>query len=431
MLTKHFKAFPLCFFVEKINMSILRRLSTPELWETFYIKRTDNERMDRREAEDLRAFIDAREYLPVIERIEAGIPFPFPHKKQINKMHSNKKRIIYTFDRAENYVLKLLAQQLHAYDGCFGKNLYSFRNDCGVRHAIADLTGVPGIDGMYAYKADIHDYFNSVDVSLLLPLLRQMLGEAERDLFEFLRELLENEWVLWEEKAVRKQKGIMAGVPVSSFLANLYLADMDAFFAREGVPYARYSDDVLLFAPTRAQLEQRVRQLHEYLAARHLRLNPEKEAYIEPGEPWNYLGFSYCRGVIDVSPVTIDKLKGKMKRKARALQRWRLRKGASPEQAIRAYIRHFNRKFFANTAEHELTWCRWFFPVINTVTGLKEIDHYMQQCIRFLVSGKYTKANYNLRYETMRQLGYRSLVGAYYQKGGTNCKTVPREAKKE
>ena len=70
-------------------MSILRRLSTPELWEAFYIKRTDDERMDRREAEDLRAFIDAREYLPVIERIEAGIPFPFPHKKQINKMHSN------------------------------------------------------------------------------------------------------------------------------------------------------------------------------------------------------------------------------------------------------------------------------------------------------------------------------------------------------
>lgn len=85
-----------------------------------------------------------REYLPVIERIEAGIPFPFPHKKQINKMHSNKKRIIYTFDRAENYVLKLLAQQLHAYDGCFGKNLYSFRNELRCAACNCGLTGSAG-----------------------------------------------------------------------------------------------------------------------------------------------------------------------------------------------------------------------------------------------------------------------------------------------
>lgn len=111
-----------------------------------------------------------------------------------------------------------------------------FRSDRGVRQAIADLTGVPGIDGMYAYKADIHDYFNSVEVSGLLPLLWQVMGETEPDLFEFLRKLLENEWVLWEGKEVRAKKGIMAGVPVSSFLANLYLREMDAFFAQRACP---------------------------------------------------------------------------------------------------------------------------------------------------------------------------------------------------
>lgn len=404
-------------------MGILQQLGNPDFWEAFYKKKIEGGHMGRQEAEDLRAFMDAREYLPVAEGIGKEEWVPLPRKKQINKMHSNQKRVVYTFDRAENYVLKLLAQQLHVYDNCFSDGLYSFRSDRGVRQAIADLTGVPGIDGMYAYKADIHDYFNSVEVSRLLPLLWQVMGETEPDLFEFLRKLLENEWVLWEGKAVRAKKGIMAGVPVSSFLANLYLREMDAFFVQEGVPYARYSDDILLFAPTREQLEQRVRQLHGYLAAYGLQLNPEKEAYAQPGEPWEYLGFSYCRGVIDVSKSTVEKLKGKMKRKARALQRWRQRKGATPEQAIRAYIRYFNRKFFENTAEHELTWCRWFFPVINTADGLREIDHYMQQCIRFLFGGKYSKANFNLRYETMRQMGYRSLVGAYYQKRRGNSKT--------
>jgi hypothetical protein len=112
----------------------------------------------------------------------------------------------------------------------------------------------------------------------------------------------------------------------------------------------------------------------------------------------------------------VEKLKAKMRRKARALVRWQARKELDGVQAAKAFVRVFNRKLFENDAEHELTWVRWYFPLINTADSLKIIDAYSQQCIRFLATGRHTKAAYNFRYADMKALGYRSLVHEYYKK---------------
>ena len=62
-----------------------------------------------------------------------------------------------------------------------------------------------------------------------------------------------------------------------------------------------------------------------------------------------------------------------------------------------------------------MTWSLWFFPVINTVESLQLIDSYAQDCLRFILSGTRTKARYNVRYEELKALGYRSLVNEYYR----------------
>ena len=47
--------------------------------------------------------------------------------------------------------------------------------------------------------------------------------------------------------------------------------------------------------------------------------------------------------------------------------------------------------------------------------GLKEIDAYLQKYIRYLSTGRHTKANYRVRYADMKALGYRSLVHEFYR----------------
>ena len=117
---------------------------------------------------------------------------------------------------------------------------------------------------------------------------------------------------------------------------------------------------------------------------------------------------------VDNRPAKIIKLEKKMKRKARALRRWSDRNGAGGEKAAKAFIRIFNRKLLESPADNELTWSYWFFPVINTDDSLRRIDRYAQDCLRYLISGRRTKARYNVRYEQLKKLGYRSLVHEYY-----------------
>ena len=43
------------------------------------------------------------------------------------------------------------------------------------------------------------------------------------------------------------------------------------------------------------------------------------------------------------------------------------------------------------------------------------LDQYLQENIRYLSTGRHTKANYRVAYAQMKALGYRSLVHAYYE----------------
>ena len=162
------------------------------------------------------------------------------------------------------------------------------------------------------------------------------------------------------------------------------------------------------------EAEAYAEEIRRFLAERKLQINPAKECFFSPAEGWTFLGFA-CRGyVIDIAPASVRKIKQKMQRKARALLRWRERNGISGEKAAAAFIRIFNRKLLESPTDSELTWSYWFFSVINTTESLHEIDCYAQDCIRFLMTGRRTKARYRVRYEEMKRLGYRSLVHAYY-----------------
>ena len=108
-------------------------------------------------------------------------------------------------------------------------------------------------------------------------------------------------------------------------------------------------------------------------------------------------------------------MKGKIRRATKRLMRWSSKNHLEPEKAMKGLINHFNRVFFENSDTESLTWSRWFFPVINHTDGLKEIDHYLQQNIRFLSTGKHNKTNYKTDYDKLKRLGYKSLVNEFYK----------------
>lgn len=394
--------------------SILTQLTRQETWEAFLAYRLMKGRFTWHEFDEADRFVEQEAYLHLAQRIAQGGGIGIPRKKIINKMGTGKKRVVYSFAPDEMVILKLLAFKLYDYDACFSPNCYAFRRGIKASDAIFRIRRDIGDRRMWAYKLDIHDYFNSISIDILLPMLAEMLAD-DLPLYRFFEKMLTDDRVEYNGETIHEHHGVMAGTPTAPFLADVYLKEVDSFFHDAHVVYARYSDDIILFAPDRETLMAYKGKMAEFLRKYRLEVNPDKENIYSPDEAYEFLGFKCHAYDIDISEATKKKMKGKIRRATRSLMRWKLRNNMEPEKAMKGLINHFNRVFFEDDDTETLTWSRWFFPVINQTDGLKEIDHYLQQNIRFLSTGKHNKANYKINYAQLKQLGYKSLVNEYYQ----------------
>lgn len=398
-------------------MAIWEKLYLQEQWQAFLQYKEEKQHLSETEKKELEEYIQKKEYLDVLSQVEEKL-LPLPLRKEINKTGASKKRVVYSFPKEFNYLLKLLTYCLQEYDELFGENCYAFRRNYGVKDAVKCLKRQKELQNKYCLKADISNYFNSVDVPILLSKL-SFLREKDEQVYCFLAELLSrDEAIRAEGKEVCKiteKRGAMAGIPVSPFLANVYLMDVDRYFEAENVLYFRYSDDILLFADSAEELERYKAQLFERLEDNRLQINPSKLQEYQPAEAFEFLGFCFRQGEVDLAESTIVKIKGKIKRKAHALRRWQQKKNLPPERAAKGFIKAMNRKFFVRGDGNEFSWCRWFFPCLTSDEGLKEIDAYMQEYVRFCVTGRHYKGNYKVSYAQMKEWGYKSLVHEYYQ----------------
>ena len=394
-------------------MSLLDLLDDKDTWKSFLSYKLDKGHMPRREEQALKAFIDSEAYLPAAQTLKGGAKLPPPQMIHINKLGTARKRIVYSFEEDVMWVLKLLAWLLYAYDAHQPEGCYSFRRNYGAHRAFRDIIRTPDINGHWCCKLDISDYFNSIQIPRMLSIL-QTLCEEDGALFAFFEHLLTADVFVFDGVLHHEKRGAMAGIPTAPFLANLYLRELDAWFVERGLPYARYSDDIIIFAKSAEEIQECLAHAKRIIGEHGLKINMEKASLSAPGESWEFLGMSYHAGTIDISEATKAKLKGKIRRKARSLRRWMLRKNATSEQAQRALIRSFNRKFYGIHNESDLTWSRWFFPLLTTSVSIREIDHYLQLYVRYLSTGHFNGANYRLCYKDIKAYGYRSLVHEYY-----------------
>ena len=400
--------------------TLLSQLTSHTVWLDFLKVKTECGHTKKKELARLKHFVENKMYSGIATQILSGnYTFQLPVKTEINKSGSNKKRVVYRFDSDETMVLKLLAHLLYKYDGVMSRACYSFRKHITAKNALDDITSIPCLSDKYVLKADIHNYFNSIPADKLANEITQNITDDE-PLQKLLVDIVTvNKSIVYTEKdkseTITENRGAMAGVPVSAFFANIYLTPLDEIFTQRGIPYFRYSDDIMVFADSEEEILEHKNLIFNYIESRGLSINPDKVKISNPGEVWEFLGFCYRNGRIDLADATITKIKSKIKRKAKALMRSRLRKNRSFDDVAADLIDHFNRKFYREFSDNDFTWSRWFFPVITTDQSLKIIDDYLVEYVRFLHTGRHTKKNFEVSYPEIKELGFKSLVNEYYK----------------
>lgn len=418
---------------------------------------------DKSEIDSIKNYIDNSTYEAMKMKLLNGtFPDEPATKLIINKAGTSKKRVVYSYSSDINITLKFIAYKLHYFDYLFADNCYSFRHNYGVSNAIRKIKHNKHIKSQFCLKVDIKNYFNSMNIDILLSKL-EVIKSTDLILYKLFENILSENHVYYNGKIITEAHGGMAGIPISPFFANIYMSDIDTYFYENNIEYYRYSDDIILFADTYEDLMSLKTILYSKINDLKLEINHEKEYITKPGEVWEFLGFSYCNGEIDLSENSIRKMKQKIKRKSEALRRWQRKKGLPSEKAAIGFINTINNKLYGrnnsnvksddftsdkcssasltgissdtsldisskNFADSPLetvekfsndfsdfTWSRWFFPNITTTKGLKIIDDYMQEYIRYTITGRHYKGNYRIKYETLKKLGYRNLVNEYYK----------------
>ena len=384
-------------------------------WNEFLEYKTGKDFVSKKEKELFTDFIINKKYKTICSQISKGTySFSVPKKHLISKGHSSKKRTVYTFNNEEMIVLKFISYLLYEYDYLFSPNLYSFRNNSSVKNAIHNISNIKNINKMHGYKVDISNYFNSIDINILIKNLENDI--PDKLLFNLIKNILKNEYVEFNGEKIKEQKGVMAGTPISAFLANYYIKEIDEFFWAQKLVYCRYADDIILFCKDKNELENYQKYLIDFFEKYNLKINKDKEYFFEPDDKWEFLGFSFYNNKIDLSENTIRKIKSKIRRSARGIRRWMLKKDANYMVALKAMNRKYNKKFFGKQDREELSWKYWFFSTITTSDSLKIIDNYMQEEQRYIVTGKHNKRNYKIvPYSLLKECNYRSLVNEYYK----------------
>jgi len=152
----------------------------------------------------------------------------------------------------------------------------------------------------YVLRADVVQYFASIDHAILLDILRRQIPEA--DIMTLVETIVESgRGVLDEEYRyvpfpkddlleICRPRGLPIGNLTSQFWSNCYLHPFDQFVTRELScrAYLRYVDDFALFSDSKRQLWDWKTAVMERLAALRLIIH-ESRAQVVPtgtGIPW-------------------------------------------------------------------------------------------------------------------------------------------------
>jgi hypothetical protein len=399
--------------MERTTMKVLERLFLQDTWERFLLS-----------AEEKRIGNDQKLERNIKQIIKKGVDnidlnFPIPVKKEIAKYKNSKKRTVYTFGEPYNTYMKainFILQDTPEYANKFCVNSVAYQKGKSVKHYVLKLKDeIRKGKRKYYIKSDFSDYFNSIDQKILFDKIDLFFNDEDSDLKKLFKDLLQRPEVLVNGKTETIiEKGVMAGIPISGYLANVYMNEVDWIMYKNFIYYTRYADDVIILTNN---MEKDKKFFEDQLKPLNVTLNPKKvdEGIIKDGLV--FLGFHIQDRQININQRALDKMKRRIKRRSKWFNMWLTKNKVRRDVAARTFIEGMNGKFYAKDSEDQTCWIEWYGKTITTDVALKEIDSYMAQYIRYILTGaqKGYKKNAEVPYEKLKELGFRPLVNEYWK----------------
>lgn len=228
---------------------------------------------------------------------------------------SGKEREIATASFKDRVVHEAYRKVLEPiYEKTFLENSFAFRKRKGIYNALEFFKRIR-YRNKFVLKADIQDFFHSIDHEILMNLLKKRIADSS---FLKLTEKLLKVEVLFNKQKIKKfeKKGVPLGSSISGLFANIYLHELDSFIVKnlKIKEYVRYCDDFVLLTKSRGEAIQISGIIEDFLNKNlNLKLNPEKTIMRTLNFGIPFLGYKIFPHYILLKNSNVEKFKKKVK----------------------------------------------------------------------------------------------------------------------
>lgn len=246
--------------------------------------------VDKMPVKKLKAFLDTnREQL--CESVRSGEYLPQPIRgKHIPK--GNKKKRLLGIPTAVDRMLQqaVLRVVMPLYELEFSKESFGFRPNRNTHQAVSKALNYINSGFQNIVEIDLKSFFDEVNHVLLLQLMHRKVNckETMRLLRRWLRAPIEI-----DGKLVKRRKGVPQGSPISPFLSNVMLDELDKEMERVGLRFIRYADDFSIYCKTKAEAVKANNLIMKFLSDKlKLPVNTNKSGIRRPVN-LQVLGFGF------------------------------------------------------------------------------------------------------------------------------------------
>ena len=250
--------------------------------------------VDGMTVDELPGYLKAN-WLQIKERLLRGEYQPRPVKGvEIPKPGGKGKRrlgIPCVIDRfIEQAMLQVLQRR---WDRTFSESSYGYRPGRSAHQALARAQDHVKASYGTVVDLDLEKFFDQVNHDRLLSRLAQEIGDKR--VLKLIRAYL-NAGILRYGLVSAPTKGTPQGSPLSPFLSNVVLDELDQELERRGHRFVRYADDCNIYVWSRRAGERVMASVSRFVSRRlKLRVNREKSAVDVP-QKRTFLGFTFTGG---------------------------------------------------------------------------------------------------------------------------------------
>lgn len=294
-------------------------------------------------------------YVPQpVKRVE--IPKPGKRKEK------RKLGIPCVLDR---FIQQALLQVLQRrWDATFSEHSYGFRPGRSAHQAVAKAQSYLKSGYGVVIDLDLESFFDRVNHDRLMSRLAQQI--ADKRVLKLIRGYLQA-GILENGLVSVPKEGTPQGGPLSPFLSNVVLDELDKELVRRGHRFVRYGDDCNIYVKSQRAGERVKDSLTRFITQRlKLRVNEAKSAVDVPAKR-KFLGFTFTAGRSanrrKIAPESLRRFKARVRQLTR--RNWSI---SMAERVRRLKI--------------YLTGWRGYFGFCETLSVLRDLDGWIRHRLR-------------------------------------------------